>query len=240
MPNLRRLGLSAMMNCNPQHLLQFQNFSTLEFPIDSSPNYFQILTCIGSRLKELILSLCDEYSRDDHAWFDVLKVIQLCPSLEYFKMESFLGFVDFTVPVVAKNLKLKRLEVSTSDFFDAIGFLTMLCEAPLLEEVEFGVTLLFEEIESMIRLISLGTMFQNLIIIDFTIFEGCHVIGDPIQKETQKAFEKMVKNIVSFCPKLKIVNIDYSQAFCDGGAWLDDKNELKRSIAPFLELLREV
>jgi len=134
----------------------------------------------------------------------LLDVFMLCPELEVLEVFSLKGEVDLSVPVQVDSLKLKKLCFEELDRAD--GFLSLICRAPLLEEINLTVIDNFskQDIDTLNILLLEGTVFQNLVKFKFH-HRASFDVPDGI--ELVQALEKLAKNMVSFCPRLQDVSI---------------------------------
>jgi len=221
MPNLRRLLTRQFpRNLDTQLLLQFENLTSLHMFYD--PQTLQALSFVGHKLKELCLSR--DWSKtctDANPFYDVLRVFTHCPNLEYLVLLRFSGAVNLDVPVAAESLKLKRLVLKGS-FYGAPGFVPLVCRAPLLEEVKLEAYCSKQDVDSLITLLMLEEMFQNVTSVEL-VYRGDLALLDMI---------RLAKNVVASCPKLQTTHFEIETG--EGGEMASS------SIAPFVDLVERI
>jgi len=225
-------------------LMQLKNFSSLQTEIGKDS--LEGLTVIGDKLTELFLG-GDSY--EGNLFVGVLQLFVTCPNLEYLSILEFVGKVDFKVPLVPQNLKLKKLVLSGS-FFHARGFLPLIFRAPLLEEVKMNsVFISKQDLQTFVAYLSVGIIFNNLtsIKIKARCAQVCRRIpsalkpGTPQAKDLLLAMEDFGKNVVAFCPKLRIANFDFSNLSVSGNKNIvNNDTENPGSAAPFVALVKMI
>jgi len=229
LPNLKLLSLEGFPNnVNPQLLLQLEGLTTLH--MSYGRECFRILAHVGQKLKELRFPV-EIYLRCD-SW-PALKVFELCPNLEIFEYYNFAQRVDFEVPLVAESLKLKKLHLR-GDFSEAAGFLPLVLRAPLLEDVSLKFLRPFVargEFETLIKHVSLGDMFKNLVKVQLGFFP----LGEDITlRDLLPHIENLAKHIISYCPKLETADFDFKTLS------EDVSYKANNSVTPFHDVLKMI
>jgi len=226
-PNLRHLQTTYFPeSVNPQLLLQLKNLAALE--ISYKKQTFKVLALIGLNLKELKFKW--ELKREKESSFDLLNVFAFCPNLENFEFLDFNGDINFQVPVLPENLKLKKLYLM-GNFAQAEGFLPFILSAPLLEDIELNPSDASQnDFQKLETLLASGLILQNATSVS---------MGGYFKRVSTDLFfglQSFAKNIISFCPTLKTAKFDdilgweeYENAFVD---------EAPCSIGPFLDLMQ--
>jgi len=224
MPNLRRLAIGKFSkDWNPQLMRQFRNLNSLKIVLDKQS--IAVLTLVGPQLRELCIKCPKRRLRD--ACLKVLKVFQLCPFLQVFELHSFKGSVDLAVPVLAEQLKLKKL-VLTGDFRQAEGLLPLIVSAPRLEQVKLDyISFSRDDTVQLVNLVSEQSILQNLTsfeLVAISFVDMGHSLTDQLL-----AMESVAKNIITFCPKLQTAQFDFDS--------LNEGNRNRSVLAPYLELM---
>jgi len=220
MPNLRRLLTTHFPeNLDTQLLLQLDNLASLH--MFYGPQTLQALSFVGHKLKELCL--CNDWSNTfsvPNPFYDVLRVFTHCPNLEYLVLFGFSGAVNLDVPVAAESLKLKRL-VLKGLFYEAPGFVPLVCRAPLLEEVKLHVYCSKQDVDSLITLLMLEEMLQNV-----SKVELVHI------HRNNADLVALAKNVIASCPKLQTAHFGTESG--EGG------ETASSSITPFVDLVKKI
>jgi len=200
---------------DPRHLLCFENLTSLGVPYEN--NTLQILSHIGSKLKELIFK-SDYYKTEKESSFDFPTVFVLCPNLENLQYFEFSGDINQQVSLLAENLQLKKLHLK-GEFCEASGFLTVVLSAPLLEDVTLEI---YDkpkiDINILKSLLARRFVLQN-------VTKVALFYPDRFLEMTS-----LSKHIVSFCPKLQTAEF--------GPRFKWHRDHFNNSLTPFQDLLK--
>lgn len=131
--------------------------------------------------------------------------------------------------MVPQYLKLKKLVLERVNFTEGVGVLLKLLKIPCLEEVTLVDTLFGQQDARQLN----SYLTVNILFLELRKFRLV-VRPDTYQPSprTLEMMESLVKHVVSFCPKLRSVQVDL------GGLSAKKKYAVQRSsLAPFVNLV---
>jgi hypothetical protein len=235
---------------------QFRKLTILE--IEMVVNLYEILSSIGDRLLSLRLST---WQRQGNQFSQVLKVFDLCANLECLHLGNVFGSIDLGVPFDVEKVGLKKLMLE-GNFVKAKGFVPLISRAPKLNEVIFNRAIVSQhDINSLIRFVSMGMVFQNVTHFVYALPKDSIIFlianlpvnytpSEPKALELILKLEFFAKNIISFCPLLQNATFNFEGYYysCDNRSMYSDEakngkpyhTEEKRDIAIFLRELRNL